>query len=81
MGLIAVSDYQFLTPEDRDALMRARLRELEAEHFKLNLELRLADVVGQAEAVNPQAQIALATIEAKAAALHAWLDQKEPADA
>lgn len=74
-------DYELLTPDDRVALLRERLHQLEADHFKLELELRLADVVGQAEAINPQAQIALATIEAKAAALRAWLDLKEPADA
>ncbi len=73
--------YQFLTVEDRVAILRERLHQLEADHFKLELELRLADVVGQAEAVNPQGQIALATIEAKMAALRAWLDMKEPADA
>jgi hypothetical protein len=73
--------YHFLTTDDRAALLRERLHQLEADHFKLELELRLADVVGQAEAVNPQGQIALATIEAKMAALRAWLDMKEPADA
>lgn len=73
--------YQLLTVEDRTALLRERLHQLEAEYFKLDLELRLADVVGQAEAYNPQVQITLATIEAKAAAVRAWLDMKEPADA
>ena len=73
--------YQFLTTDDCAALMRERLHQLEADHFKLDLELRLADVVGQAEVLNPQAQIALATIEAKMAALRSWLDMKEAADA
>lgn len=73
--------YHVLTAEDRADLMRERLRQMEAEYFKLELELRLADVVGQAEAFNPAGQILLATTEAKAAALRAWLDMKEPADA
>lgn len=73
--------YHALGPDDRVALMRERLHQLEAEHFKLELELRLADVVGQAEALNPQVQVMLATCEAKAAALRAWLDVKEPTDA
>jgi hypothetical protein len=73
--------YHMLSPDDRLTLLRDRLRELEAEHFKVDLELRLADVVGQAEALNPTAQIMLATCEAKAAALRAWLDVNEPADA
>lgn len=70
--------YHELTDEDRSQLLRERLRQLEAEHFKLDLELRLADVVGQADALNPHAQVLLATAEAKAAALRAWLDIREP---
>jgi hypothetical protein len=73
--------YHVLTAEDRKELLRERLRQLEAEYFKLELELRLADVVGQAEAFNPAGQILLATTEAKAAALRAWLDMKETSDA
>lgn len=73
--------YQFITREDRQALMRERLHQLEADHYKLDLELRLADVVGQAQLLNPQAQVALATIEAKVDALRTWLDMNERADA
>jgi hypothetical protein len=73
--------YMFLSVEDRLAMVRERLHQLEAEHFKIDLELRLADVVGQAEALNPQAQIMIATCEAKATALRNWLDMKESADA
>ncbi len=73
--------YRLLTIADRNALMRERLHQMEAEHFKLELELRLANIVGQAEAVNPDAQIVLAMAEAKADALHNWLNAKEPTDA
>lgn len=73
--------YQALTPDDRAALLRERLRRLEIDHFNLDLEIRLAGVIGEADALNPQVQIALATVEAQAAALRAWIDQREPSDA
>lgn len=71
--------YELLTAENRVTLLRDRLRRLEADHFKLELELRLADTVGEAELLNPSYQVALATLEAKAAALRAWLGH-EPSD-
>jgi hypothetical protein len=73
--------YETLTAEDRTTLLRARLRKLEADHFNLDLEIRLAGVIGEADALNPHVQIALATVEAQAAALRAWIDQRETSDA
>jgi hypothetical protein len=73
--------YHALTAEDRVTLLRDRLRRLEADHFNLDLEIRLAGVIGEADALNPQVQIALATAEAQAAALCAWIDQRETSDA
>lgn len=74
-------DYEYLSDTDRANIMRERLRHIEAEHFRVGLEVRLAATVGDADQVNPVAQIELAALEVKAAALRAWLDVKEPADA
>jgi hypothetical protein len=73
--------YETLTEEDRAVLMRARLRAVEAEHFKLCMEVRLAGAVGDADKFNPVAQVELAALEVRAGVLKDWLGQQEHTDA
>ena len=73
--------YEMLTDDDQSVLMRDRLRRLEADHFKVSLEVRLAELIGDADTLNPVAQVELAGIEVKADALGNWLHLKEPEDA
>jgi hypothetical protein len=73
--------YEHLSAEDRLTLLRDKLRQLEADHFRIALEIQLAEVVGDADRINPPAQIELATLEAKMAAVRAWLDVGGPLDA
>jgi hypothetical protein len=79
-----LSNYRYcmLTADDQAALMRERLHQLEASHFKLTIELRLAGVVGDADnEVGAGAKVQLAAMEVQATALQEWLGMKEPADA
>jgi hypothetical protein len=75
--------YEVLTGDDQRALMRERLRGLEADHFRLCLELRLAAAVGGVtDDVNAATQIELAAIDVKVTALASWLNPRpapEPA--
>jgi hypothetical protein len=73
--------YVTLTDDDRKVLIRERLRKLEADHFRLCLEVRLAEVTGDAEKLNIVAQVELAGCEVRASALRAWLEMEEPVDA
>lgn len=73
--------YETLTDEDLDVLMRARLRAVEAEHFKVSLEVRLAGAVGDADRLNPVAQVELAALEVKIGVLKDWLGLQEHTDA
>lgn len=74
-------EYVILTDEDRKTIIRERLRKLEADHFRLCLEVRLAEVTGNAGELHLVAQVELAGCEVMASALRAWLDMTEPADA
>jgi hypothetical protein len=66
--------YEILNGDDQRALMRDRLRRLEADYFRLCLELRLAATVGgETDEVALATQHELAAIEVKASALRSWL--------
>lgn len=75
-----MAEYRYETLSDADCatLMRARLRRVEAEHFEVALEVRLAGTTGEADKYNPAAQVELAMLEVKAAALKTWLGMREP---
>lgn len=80
---MAASEYQYtlLTVELRESLLRDRLRRIEAEHFNVGLEVKLAALVGDTDQLDSAAQIELAGLEVKASALRAWLGIKETTDA
>lgn len=71
--------YEVLSDADLATLMRNRLRQIEAEHFGVTLEVRLAGATGEADRYNPAAQVELAVLEVKAAALKTWLGLQVPA--
>lgn len=74
--------YRILTDTDQTALLRERLHELEAAHFRLTTELRLAGVVGNtANEAAAGVSVQLAAMEVQAAALREWLGLKETSDA
>lgn len=75
-------EYRILNQDDRAALMRERLHQLEASHFKLTIELRLAGVTADdAGEVGASARVQLAAMEVQAVALQEWIGNVELADA
>jgi hypothetical protein len=69
-------EYTLLTEADCRAIMRERLHHLEAEHFRLTLEMRIAGVISATE-LNTDAQLRLAGMAVQALALREWLGMKE----
>lgn len=64
--------YTFLSVDDRVLLLKERLHQLEAEHYKLTTEVRLASVIGQ-DGVTSGAMVQLAAMEVQAVALCEWI--------
>jgi hypothetical protein len=74
--------YVMLTDDDQVALMRERLHQLEANHYKLTIELRLGNVTGEVtDEVDAGAKVQLAAMEVQVAALCEWLGVKVSTDA
>lgn len=74
-------DYLLLGEADRRAITTERLQRLEADHYRLTLEMRLAGVVGANDELTTELQLRLAGLEVQAVALREWLGLKEPYDA
>ena len=69
--------YHVIAADEREALMKERLKTVEVEHFRLMLEVRLARVLNTAEAEIVAAESHLAALEVQIAALARWLGIEE----
>lgn len=65
--------YTVLTIEDQRALMTERLQQLEASHFRVVTELRLAALHDPGSEPDANVMLGMASIEVQAVALREWI--------
>lgn len=70
--------YTVLTIEDQRALMIERLQQLEADHFRVVTELRLAALHDPGHEPNAEVMLGMASIEVQAVALREWIAATRP---